>query len=421
MSEKNVKKSLWAKAILISQITGLCILFFLTAFNQSPLTFDEVLFPPNVELLKSHGFTSQFLLEMDNQAPGPLYQFVHILFEPFTDLMPPGIRIVNFMFLIGIIIVLFKIIEKYNPINQFKLITSLNILLVPMVWQVSGLALTELPTLFFATLTVFGLFKTKNSEKLQHILLWGIGSGFCLGLTILGRSPFLVMVVPLVVLIGLLKNRQVQLAYLIALVIALAMTIPVFIIWKGLMPPKQIHTGAGGIDIWHGILGFSYLSLVFLLVMPSWFYFRKKQIISYIALTIGFFFINYYFLKFEYSPLSVTLSRFIPQYIMNIYPYIVAPFFGSLIVCFLISTAKHVFENLNDVFFLYLTTIIILIVLSTFKITHLFSSRYVVQVAPFIIILASRFDTQTPSKLIRIVLGFSLGIASLLTYANFEV
>lgn len=421
MFERTVKNSFWIKVVFTLQISGLCVLLFLTVFNKSPLTFDEVLFPPNVELLKTHGFTTQFLLEMEDQAPGPLYQFVHILFEPFTNLKPPGIRLVNFMFLIGMVIILFMIIDKYTPDLNFKLIASLNILLVPMVWQVTGLALTELPTLFFATLTTFGLLKIKNTEKSLYILIWGAVSGLCLGLTILGRSPFLVMIVPLTLMIGLLKNRQVQVAYIITLVIALAMTLPVFIIWKGLMPPKQIHTGAGGIDIWHGILGFSYLSFVFLLIMPSWFYFRKKHIVSYVALTVGFFIINYYFLKFEYSPLSVTLSRFLPQYIMNFYPYIVAPFFGSLIVCFLISTYKQVLINRNDFYFLFLTAVIVLIVLSTFKITHLFSSRYVVQVAPFIIILASRYDAQTPSKVIRILLGFGLGIASLLTYANFEV
>ncbi len=421
MLERDIKNSFWIKVVFTLQIIGLCVLLFLTAFNKSPSTFDEVLFPPNVELLKTYGFTTQFLLEMEDQAPGPLYQFVHILFEPFTNLRPPGIRIVNFLFLIGMIIILYKTIGKYNPDHNFKIIAALNILLIPMIWQVSGLALTELPTLFFATLTVFGLLKIKNSEKFYFILLWGIVSGLCLGLTILGRSPFLVMVVPLAIIIALVKNRKVQVAYISALVIALAMNLQVFLIWKGLMPPKQIHTGAGGIDIWHGILGFSYLSLVFLLVMPSWFYFRRQQIISYIALTVGFFIINYYLLKFEYSPLSVTLGKFLPQYILNYYPYIVAPFFGSLIICFLISTYKQVLNNRNDLYFLFLTTVILLIVLSTFKITHLFSSRYVVQVAPFIFILASRYDTQTPSKVIRILLGFGLGIASLLTYANFEV
>jgi len=138
------------KLCLSILIGGLLFLIGSTIYNKSPIIFDELNFVPNVELMDQLGFTKEFLVQMKNQAPGPLYQIIHVVLMPITHLKPPAIRIVNLVFLLLIILITSKIIKNtFSDLKYHHLFLALNIIAVPVTWVISGLALTEIPAMFF--------------------------------------------------------------------------------------------------------------------------------------------------------------------------------------------------------------------------------------------------------------------------------
>src|SRR5436190_23907851 len=96
---------------LVVLVAGLLLLSAAAIFNSNPFVFDEPLFPPNVVLMEKYGFGKRFLLEMVDQAPGPLYEFVHLPLKGITHLEPRAMRIVNlllFFVVIGLLGVIFR-------------------------------------------------------------------------------------------------------------------------------------------------------------------------------------------------------------------------------------------------------------------------------------------------------------------------
>ena len=138
-----MKKKISDKLLLATGILGFLFILTITLNHRQPPLFDEVYFVKNFELFEKHGLSKEFLVKMDNQAPGPLYELVHFAFKPLTGLTTPGIRLVN-VFLLGLtILLLARIIGIYRNISFAQSLPfAVALMAVPMVWQVTGLALT---------------------------------------------------------------------------------------------------------------------------------------------------------------------------------------------------------------------------------------------------------------------------------------
>lgn len=216
-------------------------------------------------------------------------------------------------------------------------------------------------------------------------------------------------------------NRQNIKFFIIIILTSVPLFLPVFMIWEGLVPPAQKHTAEGFVDIWHGILGFAYLSLFILIVSPGYFKIKRKEIPIYLIALVGFFILNLLIFKFQYSPLSITLSKFMPAAFMDFYPFLIAPMFGVIVLIFIVIGTRKLIENRLNPQFIFIMLCMILITATSFKITHLFSSRYVVQVAPFIVILSGYYESFNYGKHIRYIIGVVIGLLSYLTYANFHI
>ena len=161
-----VKERIPEKLLLWTGIGGYLFILVLTFFHRQPPLFDEAFFVKNFALYAEHGLSQKFLVEMQDQAPGPLYEIVHFAFKPLTKLNTPGIRLVN-VFLLGLtILVIAKTIGVYTRKTFAASLTeAVALVAVPMVWQVTGMALTEMPTMFFSMLSVLLLLLATRSEE----------------------------------------------------------------------------------------------------------------------------------------------------------------------------------------------------------------------------------------------------------------
>lgn len=416
-----VKKRLPEKLFLITGICGYIFILLLTFFHQQPPLFDEAFFVKNFDLYQRYGMSKQFLVEMQDQAPGPLYEFVHFTFRPLTNLTTPGIRLVN-VFLLGLTILLIAQIIRLtqNLLFSQALTYAVALVAVPMVWQVTGLALTEMPTMFFSMLAVFLLLLAiRNEEMVVKSSLMAIAAGLAFGLSVLGRSPFLVLsIASSALLLGKFSSPARWRTLILFAFCGLSIAIPVFLTWKGLVPPQQAFIGEG-FSIWHGMLSFAYGALLAAIIAPRWFYFNNKTILLLAVCYILFLLANIFLVRYEYAPLAKTMVRFMPLSFMDYYSFIISPFLATISLYFIVCSLMRAWEHRSEPFFVFVLFAGMLLLASSFKVTHLFSTRYVAQAAPFFILLFPGYDSPTTGRWLRFLFGMLIGLASLETYFNF--
>lgn len=416
-----MKKTLSPQIFLIIGLLGYVFILALTLFHKQPPLFDEAYFVRNFELFRQYGLTKAFLVRMDNQAPGPLYELVHFAFKPFTHLTTPGIRLVN-VFLLGVTILLsarvIAMLKKWS--FSVALPFAVALMAVPMVWQVTGLALTEMPTMFFSILSSWLLIlAVRNEHFTGRSVLLAIAAGICFGLSIWGRSPFLTLGVAagmfLLYNAGNVKRWRTLIIYGAC---GLAMAIPVFLAWNGLVPPQQAFVGKG-FNAWHGILAYAYGALLTLIIAPGWFYFNRKTILYLIACYAILLLINLYGVRYEYAPLDKALEKVMPAAFMKVYPLLISPLLATFSLYFIANCIRQGWMHRRDGAFLFLLTAGMLILASSFKVTHLFSTRYVAQAAPFFVLVFPGYDRHNWSRLLRFLIGMGIGFLSLETYFHF--
>ncbi|MBA2746242.1 MAG: hypothetical protein H0U44_08465 [Flavisolibacter sp.] len=402
-------------------ICGFLFLLIMTYFHDQPPLFDEVFFVPNIYLFEKQGLTKEFLINLQNQAPGPLYEFVHAFFKPLTQLQTPGIRLVN-VFLFGLVILItariFTIIKEMSFFHA--LILALTLVAVPMVWQVAGLALTEMPAMFFSVFSILLLLQAiKHEDKALISSLLACAAGICLGMAILGRSPFLILVVSSgIFLLYKFSSLNRWRTILIYSLVALAVTVPVFMIWGGLVPPQQAFVGKG-ISIWHGLLAFAYAGMMALLIAPGWFFINRKIALLLFITFLMLVVINVFFAHYEYKPFYKAVEMVLPGNMIQYYPFMISPLLATLSLYFLGNSLVHLYNRRNEPVFVFLLVTGMVLLASNLKVTHLFSTRYVGQASPFFVLAFLGYDQWNYGRLIRVALGMAIGFVSLKTYIEF--
>src|SRR5688572_4178248 len=104
--------------LLLLGLVAYISLVLITVYHKQPPLYDEPLFIPNVYLFEQYGLSKEFLLKLNEQAPGPLYQFIHYPLKGITHLQTPGIRLVNTALLGGMILLLTAIITRLNKVDK---------------------------------------------------------------------------------------------------------------------------------------------------------------------------------------------------------------------------------------------------------------------------------------------------------------
>lgn len=413
---------------LILLIIGLLVLSAAAIFNKNPLLFDEVLFPRNVILMEKYGFGERFLVEMKDQAPGPLYQFVHLPLKPFTNLEAQNLRLVNliiFYMVIGCLVLIYHKAFHRNLPDSFYL--GMHLVAIITVWQIAGLVLTEMPAIFFLSISFYigtVILKLAEEGTNKQILLMSVLMGITGGLAILGRTPYLVMLPAFLVVIIYLryyqkKNFSAGAAFIPYAVIALAMIVPIFIIWGGLAPPLQPLVD-GAITPRQAFLSFAYAGVMGLFINPKWYRFNRIILYILIATFVLFLILNFLGAGVEYGPMTVVFQKIFGKdpTLLSLYRKSITALLMSAGAYFLICCFYHAKENLNNPKYLFAMMAALAILGSTAKISHQFSSRYVAQAAPFLVILFANIDQEDRWKWARLIVAMVMGLLSLNTYAK---
>ena len=384
------------------------ILLVLILLSNRKYIFDERIFVSNLPIAEQYGFSRQLFTEIRNQSPGPLYQIVHFLCKPLTQYNPLAMRILNYVFL-WIIVAFICIILRFHEIHSVFL-KALPIIAIPMTWPLAGMALSEIPALLFccAALVLFAY-----SLRLKNVIIsYGCSliGGLCLGLSVIGRSPFLVIFIPLMLFAKRNNWKKLVVFYFFGSILP----VYAFSIWHGIVPADMAGIQSEW-NIWYGILGIGYLALVTLLIAPDWYLSSSQMYRLTGAGFVIFSVLNILFLKVTYFPLHSTMLSIFGEQIVKYISYIFPSFFVIIGLFFIIQGYKHIMVHRSDTLFIFSVLAAVLITATTVKSSAQFSSRYVAQCIPFIVLYASFFEIKK-YVLYYHACGIAIGICSLVSY-----
>ncbi|HTL07580.1 MAG TPA: hypothetical protein VL307_04960 [Chitinophagaceae bacterium] len=405
------------KALLLA---GLVAMVIIQCFLVRPPFYDEADYLGNVAFLQKHGFGKTYLVSLQGSA-GPLYSLVHYLFTPVTHLAPPFIRLVNSFFLAGTIALLYVRLHTADAAMRWY---GLYIMAIPMTYVVAGMALTEMPALFFFTAFITLVLPGKEQTALP---LWKAAlAGFCLSLAIIGRQPYLTTLaaLPLLITTHTKDNRTIFL--LTTAFFALLLPCFIFYTWKGLVPPiegqlyKNLAEQGSSYRIDFFFLCLFYFAIGMLLIAPRFFSINhsKQHRLMYLLAFAFCVVINYQFHLLEVLPLKgLTMQLLSPgsmgqQLLENIV--------GSIVICSACYFLFCMYRQLPTMHFkrevLFYSMVILLISASCAKITWGFSSRYAAQGLTPLLLLGSYFYQPQRANKVLVIAGVVVGLSALLSY-----
>lgn len=409
MNDNKTIKYLLAGVLIAAPV----ILIILICISPLRLIYDENNFVSNIPLLERCGLSVEFIRGIRNQSPGPLYQFIYTPLKAIGITTIVQYRLVNMLMLLGSTFLLYKMMKEENVENP--IIKSMLIFAIPGTWTTGGLALTEIPSILFLLLSVYALFMSAKEHR-NSFLLMSV-SGLLMSLTIIGRTPFLMVLPAAACLFFLQKDRNIP-AILSYFLLAMAAPLAVFYIWKGLVPP-HVQTIQSGIKPLFLTYAFSYLCVFVLIINPTWY---KLPVVYYKALGALFILLlvlNVTVLHINFVPLK-SLSTKLPAgpgyFVDHILSYAVPCLMWCMCALHIVATVLHISEDRNNAWKIFLLFAATFIAITTIKSAAQFSTRYPYQSFPFLLLYCAKDIKLNKWLLIRAVVGIVLGIVSLRSY-----
>jgi hypothetical protein len=361
--------------------------------------------------LRAEGMTRKYLLEHPG-GPGPLYAVIHTAFAPLTGLERPGIRLVN-MALFVLTVAAAAVLYRRQGLGH-PLASAWHMMAAPMMYGAVGGALTDVPSLLFFVahlpllLAAVSAADAPDGAARARSVGLAVLAGLLYGVAVVGRQQFLAALVAVPIL-GL-GSRRAWPALAAFVASGLAIPVPLFVLWGGLVPPAAQFV-SHGISVTYGMLSFSYAGAVYSIYDPR-FFLRLRglaiiaaSILVHLALDIR-----------EVVPSSTGALRVLPEWLI---PYFIPATCGFLIglgICFLIELAETALAYRHDREMLFLLAVAFFLLLTPLKINHLFSSRYVIPALPMILLIAERRCPDTPWKVLRMAAACAFGLT---TFARF--
>jgi hypothetical protein len=397
-------------------LPGLGLLLYGVMIVMSPrrLLYDEVYYVPTVIDLREKGPSLQFLQELRVPA-GPLYAAVQFGFFPLTQLLPPGIRFVNLLFLAGVIAALaWALSNRLAPKDAFN--NAAKIVVAPTIGVATCLALTELPAMFFCTIAV-ALIVNLRSGRLGNDsfrLLKVLGAGTILGLAVTGRQNFLMVWLASGLLFLPLSRKSIS-EFAIFSAPILFVVVALFFAWGGLVPRSVDFVATG----------YSFVNLTFSLAIVYVVCF--VCIPDFVKTGVNFYLI--YFIIGLVLCLLMPEIRYVPSRTWStvVFGDRAMPWIGliggaavlALAAVVIVSVGKRIMENLGDYCFLFATAAWVMILVSNIKITHQFSTRYVTVALPLVLLSGSLIASSNKWEAPRLIGGLLLSVVSVFGYYRF--
>jgi hypothetical protein len=408
----------WQEFLIL--FIGLFGLVVMLLVHNKPPFYDEDDYLQNVGLLQQYGFSKQYLLKHIGSA-GPLYPAVHYLLKPITNLETPYIRLVNVFLLAGSILFIGLTLKRLKFSQSYAWLA----LAIPMTYAISGLALTEIPAIFFCCVGIYLIITTlsSNSSFISAALKLS-AAGLFLSLAILGRQPFLLILAAVPILFFRNRNNGKNwVLLLITIIFSLALPGYIFSVWHGLVAPDDaklyntIAEGGTSFQPAYVFLCLAYYAVVFFIVTPGFYILStlKEMLgLAFIALLLVVLNFNYGFFLFlpmrqlieqTFSPTVVTWAETI--------------FGGGVVlgsVYFIVTLIRQLINHRYTPELLFFAAAILLIAVACIKITWGFSSRYPAQALPFLVPMFAYFYKQNKFNSVRLGLGVLLGLISFASY-----
>lgn len=396
------------KRLLLLALGLWCLLAIGIATSPSHWVYDEPYHIGLAKLILKEGFFNALVSPANQSAAGPLYASSQLAFEWATSLAAPGIRWVGFFCLLLSSILVSKTTFASN--QRFLSISQVGIcfLGIPFLWPCAGMALTEIPAMLFFSLALFYIARMIGAENSNAHFSLAALAGLSLGLAILGRQTYLILIP--VIFLWALFQRKFLLPVLLLFVFAGLCSGWLFIVWKGLVPPSQQMVD-GGLRFDHSLLAMVYIGVAGFVLAPRLLVQMPLRFgIPFLVITgaIGFFTIGGEIVPAK----SLLLSLFGAEWAVQIGRFALATMFGISVLWIISLSIKIVSERSP---FLFLNLLILLaFIAAPAKISHLFSSRYVVT-AMIPLIFLTGFENTKLAISFKLIGGL-IGAATLATY-----
>jgi hypothetical protein len=380
----------------------------LIATSPSKLIFDEGYHLGLAQLISQDGFLEALVSPKNQSAAGPLYAGLHLALGSVTSMNAPGIRWVGYFCLLLISVVLARTSCK-TPQGSLSISqASLCLLGIPFLWPCVGIALTEVPGMLFFTLALFCIREFTAAEYSSKTYLWAMLAGFALGFAILGRQTYLIAF-PVLGVWGILTRKWLM-PTVATISIAMMSCGWIFYIWGGLVPPSQRGVD-GGLRFEHALLAMIYIGVAgfilapSLLIKTSW---RLAVLLFFVFTGLGFLMIG-----MDVVPAKTLMFAIFG----NEWGGVVGRLFLSLMfgisIVWLVSLLSQ-FRLHRDAFQILNLLLLLAFILAPAKISHLFSSRYVVT-ALIPLIFLTGFENSKFAIFLKSI-GAVLGGLSLASY-----
>lgn len=399
----------YSKAAKIINYFGLILLFCMICISPHKLVYDESHHIAIAKSIESIGLINTLTNPPTCSALGPLYSFIQLGLIDLTNLNPPWIRFINFgilLFIIALLILISKKLKFNDPV-----LTAFTIMVIPIIYPTVGMALTEIPALFFFTLFCFffiELMEKLPTSPLLSIVSLAIFSGLALGVACLGRQTYLCAL--FAVCIILKWDHKNLIAFSAVFISATAASFWLFWIWGGLTPPGL---DIGGISVKHGILSFAYLGFATFFVCPEWFKIDSLIIKLLIVILIVMLLSSF---SFNYEPATTLAKIIIPDNLFSYYKYIFDVLFITFAMIWIYSLYSNIFSVWGRKEMVFLYFLIFILSLTPIAVSIQFSSRYVVTILTLLVLVLNSKLQIGLFSLIRFTFGILLGVASLATY-----
>jgi hypothetical protein len=378
------------------------------ATSPSQLVYDEPYHIGLATLISKEGFFHALVSPANQSAAGPLYASLQLAFEWASSLAAPGIRWVGFFCLLLSSILVSKTTFASN--QRFLSISQVGIcfLGIPFLWPCAGMALTEIPAMLFFSLALFCIARMIGAENSNAHFSWAALAGLSLGLAILGRQTYLILIP--VIFLWALFQRKFLLPVLLLFVFAGLCSGWLFIVWKGLVPPSQQMVD-GGLRFDHSLLAMIYIGIAGFILAPS--LLLQMPLLFGIPFLVISGAIGFFTIGGEIVPAkTLLLALFGEELAVQIGRFALAVMF-AISAIWIISLSNKIASGRSP--FLFLNLLILLaFIAAPAKISHLFSSRYVVTAMIPLIFLTGFENTKLAISLKLI--GGLIGAATLATY-----
>jgi hypothetical protein len=438
-------------------LAGVFFLLSITMIVLSPgkYIYDEVYYYQYATDLAKKGMGLEYLRELI-APPGPLHGVVHYGLSWATGLRPIPMRLVtNVVFLmVGVCAsLLMWRVRRLEACYGVALLYA-----IPFAGVIFGVSLTESSAMLAATLATLlavmggqALHLGTREADLGFRGKWiGYGlmavSGLLYATSVWGRQNYL-LVLPALPLLFINSCGFAWRPWALVTLLGYAGAFLLFGIWGGLVPEavrfvsvgggdREVAGSVAGLNILFGIRSLAYAALAFVVLTPGVFRREWRLVFSCVAMAL---FGCLIFEPMRFLPSAYLVSRFLGDTLLVPVSIVCGSgfaFFGFWLfasICWncldLINSVPQrsfgasvgFFDRVrcigwNEKLYLFGAAAWMLILASNMKISHQFSSRYVVVAAPFLLITAIFHFRATSAAHLRLICGF---IVSMLLLANY--